>query len=196
MSQIQVTPLDIDGLYLITPAVHEDGRGYFVETFNQQDLQEAGLDATFVQDNESRSRKGVLRGLHFQKQHPQGKLVRVIAGKVFDVAVDLRPGSATFGKWQGVRLDGETKQQFYIAPGFAHGFLVLSDEAVFAYKCTDFYHPEDEGGLLWNDSDLSIAWPGIVQDENGRWCMEDGSEVILAARDQAWPGLQAFTEAV
>ena len=147
MGQIKVTPCDIEGLYIIEPTVHGDNRGYFMETYNQNDMHEAGLDMVFVQDNQSRSVKGVLRGLHFQKEFPQGKLVRVIKGSVFDVAVDLRAGSKTYGKWFGVELTEENKKQFYISEGFAHGFLVLSDEAEFCYKVTDFYHPGDEGGL-------------------------------------------------
>ena len=149
----------IKGLCVIAPAVHGDARGYFMETYNQRDMEENGLNMVFVQDNQSRSTKGVLRGLHFQKQFPQGKLVRVISGTVFDVAVDLRSGSETFGKWFGVELTAENKKQFYIPEGFAHGFLVLSDEAEFAYKCTDFYHPGDEGGVAWDDPELGIAWP-------------------------------------
>ena len=140
----------IKGLCVIAPAIHGDARGYFMETYNQRDMEENGLNMVFVQDNQSRSTKGVLRGLHFQKQFPQGKLVRVISGTVFDVAVDLRGGSETFGKWFGVELTAENKKQFYIPEGFAHGFLVLSDTAEFCYKCTDFYRPEDEGGLAWN----------------------------------------------
>ena len=141
MSKIKVTGCEIEGLYEIEPKVFYDERGYFVETYNQNDFREEGLDMVFVQDNQSMSVKGVLRGLHFQKQYPQGKLVRVLRGEVFDVAVDMRPGSKTYGKWHGVRLSAENKKQFYIPEGFAHGFLVLSDEAEFAYKCTDFYHP-------------------------------------------------------
>ena len=154
MGKIKVTTCDIEGLYVIEPTVFKDERGYFMETYNQNDFKEAGLDMTFVQDNQSMSVKGVLRGLHFQKQYPQGKLVRAVRGTVFD-AVDLRSDSKTYGKWFGVTLSAENKKQFYIPEGFAHGFLVLSDEAEFAYKCTDFYHPGDEGGLLW--SDLRIA---------------------------------------
>ena len=149
----------IEGLCIIEPAVHGDNRGYFMETYNQNDMREAGLNMVFVQDNQSMSVKGVLRGLHFQKQYAQGKLVRVIKGAVFDVAVDLRAGSATYGKWYGVELTAENHKQFYIPEGFAHGFLVLSDTAEFCYKCTDFYHPGDEGGLLWNDPDVGIEWP-------------------------------------
>ncbi len=159
MGQIKVTHLDIDGLCIIEPTLHGDSRGYFMETYNQQDMAANGLDMVFVQDNQSMSRKGVLRGLHFQKQFPQGKLVRVIRGSVFDVAVDLRRNSPTFGKWHGVELTAENKKQFYIPPGFAHGFLVLSDEAEFCYKTTDFYHPDDEGGLMWNDPEVGVEWP-------------------------------------
>ena len=159
MGQIKVTRLDIEGLCIIEPTLHGDSRGYFMETYNQQDMAANGLDMVFVQDNQSMSRKGVLRGLHFQKQFPQGKLVRVIRGSVFDVAVDLRRNSPTFGKWHGVELTAENKKQFYIPPGFAHGFLVLSDEAEFCYKTTDFYHPDDEGGLMWNDPEVGVEWP-------------------------------------
>ena len=154
MGKITVTPCDIEGLYVIEPTVFKDERGYFVETYNQNDMKEAGLDMVFVQDNQSMSTRGVLRGLHFQKQFPQGKLVRVVRGKVFDVAVDLRSDSKTYGKWFGVELSAENMKQFYIPEGFAHGFLVLSDEAEFCYKCTDFYHPGDEGGLAWNDPEI------------------------------------------
>ena len=164
MGKIKVTSCEvegkvIEGLYVIEPTVFKDERGYFMETYNQNDFKEAGLDMVFVQDNQSMSVKGVLRGLHFQKQFPQGKLVRAVRGTVFDVAVDLRTGSETYGKWFGVELSAENKKQFYIPEGFAHGFLVLSDEAEFAYKCTDFYHPEDEGSICWNDPTLSISWP-------------------------------------
>ena len=156
MGKITVTPCDIEGLYVIEPTVFKDERGYFVETYNQNDMKEAGLDMVFVQDNQSMSTRGVLRGLHFQKQFPQGKLVRVVRGKVFDVAVDLRSDSKTYGKWFGVELSAENMKQFYIPEGFAHGFLVLSDEAEFCYKCTDFYHPGDEGGLAWNDTEIGV----------------------------------------
>ena len=156
MGKITVTPCDIEGLYVIEPTVFKDERGYFVETYNQNDMKEAGLDMVFVQDNQSMSTRGVLRGLHFQKQFPQGKLVRVVRGKVFDVAVDLRSDSKTYGKWFGVELSAENMKQFYIPEGFAHGFLVLSEIAEFCYKCTDFYHPGDEGGLAWNLSLIHI----------------------------------------
>ena len=159
MGKIKVTKCEIEGLYIIEPSVFGDKRGYFMETYNEQDFAEAGLDMKFVQDNQSSSTKGVLRGLHYQKEHPQGKLVRAIRGTVFDVAVDLRKDSPTFGKWFGVELSEENKKQFYIPEGFAHGFLVLSDEAEFCYKCTDFYHPEDEGGIIWNDEDVGVEWP-------------------------------------
>ena len=155
MGQIQVTHCEIEGLAIIQPTVHGDDRGYFMETYNQKDMQEAGLAMTFVQDNQSMSVKGVLRGLHYQINHPQGKLVRVIWGQVFDVAVDLRKNSPTFGAWHGEILSAENKKQFYIPEGFAHGFYVLSDTAEFVYKCTDFYHPGDEGGLRWNK--LAVA---------------------------------------
>jgi dTDP-4-dehydrorhamnose 3,5-epimerase len=150
---------DISDLCLIVPAIHRDARGYFVETYNQKDMLSKGLNLTFVQDNQSKSVKGVLRGLHFQKQFPQGKLVRVIQGAVYDVAVDLRTGSPTYGSYYGIILTGENMKQLYIPTGFAHGFVVLSDEVLFAYKCTDFYHPNDEGGLAWNDPDIGIEWP-------------------------------------
>ena len=168
----------IEGLYIIEPTVHRDDRGYFVETYNQRDFEEAGLNMVFVQDNQSCSVKGVLRGLHYQKQYPQGKLVRVLKGRVFDVAVDLRTGSDTYGMWYGIELTEENKKQFYISEGFAHGFLVLSDIAEFAYKVTDFYHPGDEGGLIWNDSEIGIEWP-----------VDDGMELIFSDKDTKWGGL-------
>ena len=157
----------IDGLCIIEPAVHGDNRGYFMETYNKKDMNEAGLDMNFVQDNQSCSKKGVLRGLHFQKQYPQGKLVRVIRGRVFDVAVDLRSDSETYGRWHGVELTEDNKKQFYIPEGFAHGFLVLSDIAEFCYKVTDFYHPGDESGIAWNDPEIGIIWPEIVGEYSG-----------------------------
>lgn len=179
MGKIKVTPCDIEGLYVIEPTVFRDERGYFVETYNQNDMKEAGLDMVFVQDNQSMSTRGVLRGLHFQKQYPQGKLVRVVRGAVFDVAVDLRADSKTYGKWFGVELTAENMKQFYIPEGFAHGFLVLSDEAEFCYKCTDFYHPGDEGGLLWSDPQIGVDWP-----------LEEGIELIISEKDQKWKGLK------
>ena len=179
MGKITVTPCDIEGLYVIEPTVFKDERGYFVETYNQNDMKEAGLDMVFVQDNQSMSTRGVLRGLHFQKQFPQGKLVRVVRGKVFDVAVDLRSDSKTYGKWFGVELSAENMKQFYIPEGFAHGFLVLSDEAEFCYKRTDFYHPGDEGGLAWNDPEIGVEWP-----------LEEGVDLIISEKDQKWKGLK------
>lgn len=183
----------IEGLCTITPAIHGDDRGYFMETYNLADMHEAGLDYTFVQDNQSKSRKGVLRGLHFQINYPQTKLVRVIKGSVFDVAVDLRPGSATYGKWHGETLTEENKKQYLIPRGFAHGFLVLSDDAEFCYKCDDLYHPNDEGGLAWNDPDIGVKWPCLEGEYNGTPSAEgytvDGTPLILSEKDQHWPGI-------
>lgn len=161
MGKIKVTENcnGIEGLKVIEPAVFGDARGYFMETYNYNDFAEAGIDCKFVQDNQSASKKGVLRGLHFQIEYPQDKLVRVINGEVFDVAVDLREGSKTFGKWYGVLLSAENKKQFFVPKNFAHGFIVLSDYAEFCYKVTDFYHPNDEGGILWNDAELGVEWP-------------------------------------
>ena len=159
MANFTFNKTKIDGVYIIETKVFGDERGYFMETYNQRDMQENGLNMVFVQDNQSMSVKGVLRGLHFQKQYPQGKLVRVIKGAVFDVAVDLREGSETYGKWYGVVLSAENKKQFYVPEGFAHGFYVMSDSATFAYKCTNLYDPSSEGGLLWNDPEIGIEWP-------------------------------------
>ncbi|GAA0179307.1 dTDP-4-dehydrorhamnose 3,5-epimerase [Clostridium sediminicola] len=175
MGKFKFTETPIKDVYVIEPTVFGDDRGYFMETYNYNDFKEAGLDMVFVQDNQSMSTKGVLRGLHFQKDYPQGKLVRVIKGEVFDVAVDLREGSETYGKWYGVILSDENKKQFYIPEGFAHGFLVLSDEAEFCYKCTDFYHPGDEGGLIWNDPSIGIEWP-----------LEGIDEIKLSEKDKKW----------
>lgn len=180
MGKISVTPCRkdgkvISGLYVIEPTVFKDERGYFMEVYNKRDFEEAGLDMDFVQDNQSMSVKGVLRGLHYQKQYPQGKLVRAIRGSVFDVAVDLRTHSHTYGMWYGVELTEENKKQFYIPEGFAHGFLVLSDVAEFSYKCTDFYHPGDEGGLIYNDPDIGVEWP-----------ISEGMELILSEKDKKW----------
>ena len=184
----------IEGLCVITPAVHGDNRGYFMETYSQRDMEEAGLSYIFVQDNQSASVKGVLRGLHFQKQFPQTKLVRVIKGSVFDVAVDLRSGSATFGKYFGIELTAENKKQFLIPRGFAHGFLVLSDVAEFCYKCDDFYHPNDEGGMAWNDPDIGIVWPKLVGKYTGSASAEgytvDGVPLNLSEKDQKWLGIK------
>lgn len=195
MGQIKVTKAPIEGLYVIEPTVHGDERGYFSETYNQNDMNEYGLNMVFVQDNESMSTKGVLRGLHFQKEFPQGKLVRVIKGSVFDVAVDLRKDSETYGKWFGVELTEENHKQFYISEGFAHGFLVLSDEAKFCYKVTDFYHPGDEGGLAWNDPEIGIEWPQLVGEYPGcanasGYTLADGTRLNLSDKDQKWEGLK------
>lgn len=195
MGQIKIEKIPIEGLYVIEPTVHGDDRGYFMETYNQREMAEAGLDMVFVQDNQSCSKKGVLRGLHYQKQYPQGKLVRVIKGTVFDVAVDLRANSETYGQWYGVELSAENKKQFYISEGFAHGFLVLSDEAEFCYKVTDFYHPNDEEGLAWNDPEIGIEWPNVVGKYQGiasteGYTLVDGTKLILSEKDQKWSGLQ------
>lgn len=168
---------DIDGVYIIDIKTYGDNRGYFMETYKEDDFKAAGLDYKFVQDNQSSSRKGVLRGLHFQKTHPQAKLVRVLNGEVFDVAVDLRKGSSTYGKWVGVLLSGENHRQLVIPRGFAHGFVVVSDYAEFAYKCDDFYHPEDEGGILWSDPDVGVEWPDV-------------GEIILSEKDKKNPTLK------
>ena len=185
----------IEGLCVITPAVHGDNRGYFMETYSQRDMEEAGINITFVQDNQSCSSKGVLRGLHFQKKYPQTKLVRAIKGSVFDVAVDLRTDSATYGKWYGVLLTEENKKQFLIPKGFAHGFLVLTDIAEFCYKCDDFYHANDEGGLAWNDPEIGIEWPELVGEYNGTpsaegYTLTDGTPLNLSDKDQKWMGFK------
>ena len=196
MGQITVQKnLDgIEGLCLIVPAVHGDSRGYFMETWSQRDMAENGLDIPFVQDNQSLSTKGVLRGLHYQKQHPQTKLVRVIRGEVFDVAVDLREGSPTYGHWHGELLSEENNHQFLIPRGFAHGFLVLSDVAAFCYKCDDFYHPNDEGGMAWNDPEIGIEWPRVQGDWPGSASAAgytlDGIPLNLSEKDQKWLGLR------
>ena len=195
MGQIKVTKAPIEGLYIIEPTKHGDERGYFMETYNEREMQEAGFDIKFVQDNQSMSVKGVLRGLHFQIHYPQCKLVRAVRGSVFDVAVDLREGSATYGKWYGVELTEENKKQFLIPEGFAHGFLVLSDEAEFCYKVNDFWHPNDEGGLAWNDPAIGIEWPQVKGTYDGTssatgYTMEDGTALTLSEKDQKWPGLE------
>lgn len=183
MGNFEIKKTKIEGVYIIETKVFGDNRGYFMETYNKKQFEEAGLNMNFVQDNESKSTKGVLRGLHFQKKHSQGKLVRVTKGKVFDVGVDLRKGSPTFGQWEGVILSDENKKQFYIPEGFAHGFLVLSDEAVFNYKCTDFYAPEFEGGVMWNDPDINIQWP-----------LEGIENIILSEKDKVHPSLKELGE--
>lgn len=184
----------ISGLYIIEPKVFGDERGYFMETYNEKDMEEAGLTMKFVQDNQSSSTKGVLRGLHYQIKHPQGKLVRVIRGTVFDVAVDIREGSETYGRWYGLVLSEENKKQFYVPEGFAHGYFVLSDTAEFCYKCTEFYHPGDDGGIAWNDPNIGIKWPQIVGEYQGSasiqgYSMEDGTSININTRDQNWPQL-------
>ena len=183
MGKITVETCEIEGLKVITPEVIGDARGYFMESYNYNDFKAAGIDQVFVQDNQSASKRGVLRGLHFQKEFPQDKLVRVIKGEVFDVAVDLRPDSPTFGKWHGVILSEENKKQFFLPRNFAHGFLVLSEYAEFCYKCTDFYHPGDEGGLMWNDEAIGVKWP-----------LQEGVELIFSERDTKWESFQAYKE--
>ena len=183
MGKFKITKSEIEGVFTVEPTVFGDERGYFMETYNENDFKEEGIDLTFVQDNQSKSSKGVLRGLHFQKQYAQDKLVRVIKGAVYDVCVDLREGSKTFGKWKGIELTEENKKQFFVPKGFAHGFLVLSDYAEFVYKCSDFYHPGDEGGIIYNDPEIGVEWP-----------IEDGMELILSDRDTKWGGLSDYVK--
>lgn len=174
---------DIKDVFIIEPKVYGDNRGYFEETYQYENFKEAGLDMIFVQDNESKSKKGVLRGLHFQTQYSQGKLVRVLQGEVFDVAVDLRKESSTYGKWTGVRLTSENKKMFYIPENFAHGFIVLSDEATFAYKCTNLYHPEYDSGIIWNDREINIEWP-----------LEGIDEILLSDKDKKQQTFEEFKQ--
>ncbi|MDR0949815.1 MAG: dTDP-4-dehydrorhamnose 3,5-epimerase [Lachnospiraceae bacterium] len=181
MGKLTVKTCHIKGLLEIKPQVHEDERGYFMETYQRRDFREAGVDVEFVQDNQSSSVRGVLRGLHFQINHPQDKLVRVIRGEVFDVAVDLRRGSQTFGQWHGVYLSEENKCQFFVPKYFAHGYLVLSETAEFCYKCSDFYTPGDEGGIAYNDPTIGIRWPQI-----------ETMQLIMTQRDQKWGGLAEY----
>lgn len=183
MGKITVETCEIEGLKIITPEVHGDARGYFIETYNYNDFAAAGIDCQFVQDNQSASRKGVLRGLHFQINHPQDKLVRAIKGEVFDVVVDLRKGSPTFGKWHGVILSEENKKQFFVPKGFAHGYFVLSDYAEFCYKVTDFYHPNDEDGLMYNDPAIGVEWP-----------VPEGMELILSEKDTKYGSFAEYVE--
>ena len=195
MGKFTFTQTEIPGVVVIEPQVFGDDRGYFMETYQKDQFAEAGIDKEFVQDNQSRSTRGVLRGLHFQKNHTQGKLVRVTKGEVFDVAVDCRPHSATFGKWVGVTLSEDNKKMFYIPEGFAHGFLVLSDVAEFCYKCTDFYHPGDEGGLAWNDPEIGIEWPELTGEYHGTasgegYALTDGTKLNLSEKDVLWKGLK------
>ena len=185
------TGTDIEGVKIVDVKRYGDARGYFAETYKQKDFTAGGIGCAFVQDNQSSSTKGVLRGLHFQINYPQAKLVRVVSGKVFDVAVDLRSGSPTFGKWEGVLLSSENMRQLFIPRGFAHGFLVLSDTAEFCYKCDDVYHPNDEGGLMWNDPDLAIDWPAF----NGSECF-DPSVLILSDKDKAHPFLKDLKDSM
>lgn len=180
------TQTSIEGVTIVDVKSYGDDRGYFMETYKQPDFVAGGIDVDFVQDNQSSSVKGVLRGLHFQINHPQSKLVRVVSGEVFDVAVDLRPGSVTYGKWEGVVLSAENKRQFFIPRGFAHGFLVLSDTAEFCYKCDDIYHPNDEGGLMWNDPEIGIVWPAMQGDE-----VFDETKIILSDKDKVHPAFKA-----
>lgn len=183
MGQIKVEhrPGNIQGLAVITPAMHSDARGYFMETYHQAEMQAEGLDLLFVQDNQSKSGKGVLRGLHYQKQYPQGKLVKVFAGSVYDVVVDLRKGSPTYGSYYGMILDDQKNQMLYIPQGFAHGFLVLSEYAIFTYKVTDYWHPNDEGGLAWDDPDVKVGWPLELL---------GGGGLVLSGKDQCNPTLK------
>ena len=181
MGKFNFIKTSIDGVIIVEPTAYGDNRGYFMETYQREDFIKGGIDVEFVQDNQSMSTKGVLRGLHFQKQHSQSKLVRCIRGEVFDVAVDLREGSPTFGKWEGVLLSAENKRQFFIPKDFAHGFLVLSDEAEFVYKVDDYYHPNDEGGLMWNDPDIGVEWP-----------IPEDFEIKLSDKDKVHPPFSEF----
>ena len=181
------TDTSIEGVKVVDVNAYGDTRGYFMETYKQSDFVAGGIGCVFVQDNQSSSVRGVLRGLHFQIEHPQSKLVRVVSGKVFDVAVDLRKDSATYGKWEGVVLSEENKRQFFIPRGFAHGFLVLSDSAEFCYKCDDVYHPGDEGGLMWNDPKIGIEWPALDGDDHF-----DESQLVLSDKDRRHPSLSAL----
>jgi len=180
MEKFKVIKTSLDDLVVIETQKFQDERGFFVENYNTREFAKLGITANFVQDNYSLSKKGVLRGLHFQVRHPQGKLVRVISGKVFDVAVDLRLNSSTFGKWYGLELSDDNGRQFYIPPGFAHGFLTLEDNTIFFYKCTDFYYPEEELGIIWNDKDINIQWP-----------LSQLEEIIISDKDKK---LSSFNE--
>ncbi len=181
MGKFNFIKTSIDGVIIVEPTAFGDSRGYFMETYQREDFIKGGITVDFVQDNQSMSTKGVLRGLHFQKEFPQSKLVRCIKGEVFDVAVDLRKGSPTYGKWEGVLLSAENKRQFFIPKNFAHGFLVLSDEAEFVYKVDDFYHPNDEGGLMWNDPEIGVEWP-----------ITDGLEIKLSDKDKIHPPFSSY----
>ncbi len=183
MGKIKVTTCEIAGMVIIKPSVLGDERGYFMETYNQRDMEDVGLNMVFVQDNQSMSKQGVLRGLHYQIKHPQGKLVRVIRGEVFDVGVDLRKGSPTYGQWHGEVLSAQNKLQLYIPEGFAHGFYVLSEEAEFCYKCTDFYYPGDEGGICWNDPDIAVDWPLVA-----------GVSLLLSEKDKRQKSFEEYNK--
>lgn len=180
MAGYQFNETNIKGVFIIEPNVVGDQRGYFMESYTKRDFEAAGINAEFVQDNESRSKKGVLRGLHFQTEYSQGKLVRVVEGEVFDVVVDLREGSPTFGKWKGARLSGENKKMLYVPEGFAHGFLVLSETAVFQYKCTNYYAPNFESGIMWNDPEIGVEWP---LDEIDKVLLSDKDKMNLSFKD-------------
>ncbi len=182
------TQTSIEGVLVVDVKSYGDDRGYFMETYKRPDFEMGGIACDFVQDNQSASTKGVLRGLHYQKEHPQSKLVRVVEGEVFDVCVDLRPGSPTYGKWEGVVLSAENRRQFFVPRGFAHGFLVLSDRAVFCYKCDDVYHPDDEGGLMWNDPAIGVQWPPLQGD-----AAFDASKIVLSEKDGKHPPFEAFS---
>jgi len=177
MDKFNIIKTEFEGLFIIEPAVFGDDRGFFMESYSAKDFKALGLDLQFVQDNHSHSQKGVLRGMHYQKNHPQTKLIRVIRGKVFDVVVDLRKSSITFGKWFGIELSEQNKKMFLIPVGFAHGFLTLSDDVDFMYKCTDFYYPHDEGGLRWDDPNINIKWP----------LEKVGDHLIISDKDKKWP---------
>ena len=195
MSQITVTKTEIEGLLIIEPTIHRDERGFFAEFYNEKDFAEAGISTRFVQDNASRSTKGVLRGLHFQKHYPQAKLVRASRGRVFDVVVDLRKNSPSYGKWYGEILSEDNFRQLYVPEGLAHGYLVLSQEAEFCYKVNDFYHPGDEGGIAFNDPDIGIQWPDIIGEYPGApaavaYRMTDGTPLVLSPKDEKHPRLR------
>ena len=194
MSNFSFINTAVEGVVIVETIAFGDNRGNFMETYHEQKFAEGGITTKFIQDNQSKSTRGVLRGLHFQKNFPQAKLVRVIFGEVYDVAVDLRKGSPTFGKYVGALLSAANRRQFFIPKGFAHGFLVLSEEAEFVYKCDEFYHPEDEGGLMRNDPAVGIEWPELVKNENGTYQMIDGAPLNLSAKDLLQPSLEeAFT---
>lgn len=195
MSQITVTKTEIEGLLIIEPTIHRDERGFFAEFYNEKDFAEAGISTRFVQDNASRSTKGVLRGLHFQKHYPQAKLVRASRGRVFDVVVDIRKNSPSFGRWHGEILSEDNFRQLYVPEGLAHGYLVLSQEAEFCYKVNDFYHPGDEGGIAFNDPGIGIQWPDIIGEYPGApsaaaYRMTDGTPLVLSPKDEKHPRLR------